>query len=633
MKKLLSVILTMCLVISAFCLPVTALDLQEGYDDSTSDVFDIFGIESILTFEIENGEAILVNCEKTAHGDIEIPSTYKGYPVTQIGRRAFRACAEITAVTLPEGVKVIGEEAFGGCICLETIVIPSTVTIIENGAFVLCEALKEITLPASVTYISPYTFLECVALQNVTLNGAVTAIGQDAFSGCVSLKNINFPSSLTSIGEYAFWGCPIEYLVIPNNVSSIGERAFVEANITTLRFHSVSQMEKFGAEFTANEVICLCENNAHTFTSEYDISCNVCLYKESALAPVVETIDHSTVTLKAVEGYEYSINSETFQSSPVFGGLYVGNEYTFTQRVIAHGGEQASEISEPLTVSTTNFTSFAIGTETADYIKLSNYVEDKQTYKVTLKYTATANTPVSFLTAEDDINVNRGYVEAENFAVKTLVATNNETTAEILFTVDKKSDGGVSQGDALYLYIPIGSANVEISVLSLEKLNNAQGKSVVANGGASILIDQSEDTTQALRFFFSYDTNTANEVVINGKAYALVSRGFLLANGEQKADMLVSREKAKTDSSIIDMNVTDFLKCWEITENGNGTKNLTYSNYVKGFESENGTYNNTERLYVKGYLVIEADGEQYTLYSAETNYTVSEIANMNYIRR
>ncbi len=630
MKKILSVILSVCLVISAFCLPVTALELQEGVDDVTDNVFDILGIELALTFEIIDGEAVIVKCDTVASGDITLPDTYKGYPVTKISQRAFHACANITSITLPNGLQVIGDEAFGGCVRLQSIVIPSTVTTIENGAFVLCEALKEVTIPSLVTYIAPYTFLECTALQSVTLNGAVTEIGQDAFDGCTSLTNINIPATVTAIGEYAFWGCPIEYLVISNNLVKLGERAFVEANIGTLRFYSVSQMEKFAAEFTANQIICLCENEEHAFTSSYDITCNECTFKTAVLAPVVESIGHSGITLKAVEGYEYSINGTDFQTSSAFSGLYVGNEYTFYQRVIAHGGEAASENSAPVSVSTTDFVQFSVSGQTADYICLSNSVEDKQTYKLTVKYTATAETPVAFLTAEEDININRGYVEAENYAVKTLKATNTETTAEILFTVDKKSDGGISQGNVLYLYIPSGSQNVELSVLSLEKLTNANGGSVVANGGASILAYVEVHEKQALRYYFNYDTNTGNDVVINGKSYTLVSRGFLLANGKLKADMLVSREKAKTDDGIIDMNVTNFEKCWETKKNVGGTTNITYSNYVTGFVAENSSYNNTERLYVKGYVVVKADGEEFTLYSGETNFTVSEIANINY---
>ncbi len=86
------------------CLPVTALELQEGVDDSTNDVFDIFGIETALTFEIVDGEAVIVKCDTVASGDITLPDTYNGYPVTKIARRTFRACTNITAITLPNSL-------------------------------------------------------------------------------------------------------------------------------------------------------------------------------------------------------------------------------------------------------------------------------------------------------------------------------------------------------------------------------------------------------------------------------------------------------------------------------------------------------------------------------------------------
>ncbi len=77
-------------------------------------------------------------------GDIVIPSSLDGYPVTEISS-AFYGCTGTSSVVIPNSVTSIGSSAFSGCTGLSSVTIGNGVTSIGGQAFYGCTKLASVT--------------------------------------------------------------------------------------------------------------------------------------------------------------------------------------------------------------------------------------------------------------------------------------------------------------------------------------------------------------------------------------------------------------------------------------------------------------------------------------------------------
>jgi hypothetical protein len=247
-----------------------------------------------FTFTTNNG-VITITKYTGPGGNVIIPSTTNGFPVTSIGIAAFSDCTNLTSATIPNSVTNIGPFAFVHCTSLINITIGDGVTSIEVVAFGACANLTNVTIPNSVTNIGSDAFWACTSLTLIIvdtdnpsytsvagvlfnksqtalveypagLNGSyaipnsvtsiaidafhsctgltslmipkgVTTIGGGAFANCTSLTNVTIPNSVTSIGAYAFENCTsLTNVTIPNSVTSIGGYAFVNC-ISLIKGH------------------------------------------------------------------------------------------------------------------------------------------------------------------------------------------------------------------------------------------------------------------------------------------------------------------------------------------------------------------------------------------------------------
>lgn len=174
-------------------------------------------------------------------GDVIIPDSTNGFPVTTIENQAFIG-QTLTSVMIPDSVNSIGVLAFAGCSGLTSVVIGGGVTNIGSDAFYNCAALTNIAvnttnlsyasangalfdksqttliqfpaslaggyvIPSSVITIAGYAFSGCTGLTNVTVPNGVISIGNGAFEGCSALRNMMIPKSVVSIGGWVFAPC------------------------------------------------------------------------------------------------------------------------------------------------------------------------------------------------------------------------------------------------------------------------------------------------------------------------------------------------------------------------------------------------------------------------------------------
>ena len=164
-----------------------------------------------MTYTTTGGEVTITDCDEAATGELVIPDTIEGNPVTSIEGSTFWGCTSLTNITIPDGVTRIGAAAFLRCSSLTSITIPDSVTSIERSAFAYCTSLTGITIPDSVTSIGDYAFYKCSSLTSITIPDNVISIGINAFRDCTSLTDVTLPSgfSLRSMSS-AFTDTPAQ---------------------------------------------------------------------------------------------------------------------------------------------------------------------------------------------------------------------------------------------------------------------------------------------------------------------------------------------------------------------------------------------------------------------------------------
>ncbi len=188
------------------------------------------GCTNLANINIENVTRIEANafngCSKlnniTLHSQIAL-----------IGQSAFQSCTSLQSIEINNAAVQLLSDVFKGCINLVSVKLPDELTEIPNGFLQDTMRLKNFLPPSKLKRIGSYAFASSMQL---TEDGykvfdferctSLEVIDNSAFqgAGCVTLL---LPDCVTTIGALAFNASSLRSFELPQNLISIGNRAFV----------------------------------------------------------------------------------------------------------------------------------------------------------------------------------------------------------------------------------------------------------------------------------------------------------------------------------------------------------------------------------------------------------------------
>lgn len=214
----------------------------------------------------------------------------------------------------------------------------------KSVAVLLAVCLLISVIPMSVSALTKngscgtsanWNFDSATGVLNITGTGAVTSNAFNTSANAITSIVVSY--GITSLPANCFDECSrVKTVYIPEDVTTIGEDAFYYEMGLTPAFNDgkddgvaeIGKVYDFVLYGKGGSV-------AQTYAVNNNIPFDYIANPVTPVAPVVESETDAVITLASVNGYEYSIDGENFQSSPVFTGYASHTDVTFYQRVAA----------------------------------------------------------------------------------------------------------------------------------------------------------------------------------------------------------------------------------------------------------------------------------------------------------
>lgn len=225
-----------------------------------------------------------INAYKGTDTTVEIPSEINGLEVRQIASNGLCGNESVEKYILPEGITTIGQHALSQNTNLKEISFPSTLKSVQFGAISYDNALEVVNFPEGLETIEGCVLYTCYGLTDVYIPSTVTSITENMFcsssysleefhvddnndsycsvNGVIFTKDMTklvryplnkaetvyeIPTTVTEIAPSAFDTVKVlEKLEIPDNVKTIGERAFSMATLKELKLpHELTVLPQY----------------------------------------------------------------------------------------------------------------------------------------------------------------------------------------------------------------------------------------------------------------------------------------------------------------------------------------------------------------------------------------------------
>lgn len=205
-----------------FCSRLESVAIGANISEIRSLAFRNSGLTAIVI-----PDSVKVIKSQAFDGCSEMKTITFGNSLTTIGYNAFRNCDSLTSVDIPNTVSTLEQETFAECDALKSVSIGSGMTNTGEYTFSNCPSLESVKLASSITTISKGAFLNCKGLKTFVIPDTIEYISKDAFQGCTALSDLTFGRNVKSIGALAFKNCDsLTTVILPENLTSLGEHSF-----------------------------------------------------------------------------------------------------------------------------------------------------------------------------------------------------------------------------------------------------------------------------------------------------------------------------------------------------------------------------------------------------------------------